>query len=139
GSEFIVTLPVCIRSARAGTSRESERTAEAGQKKVFRILIADDNVDTAESIGQLLAAAGHETCIAHDGPQAVEASTQFDPDIVILNIGLPRLNGYEVARAIRDVCSGEQPRIIALTGWGRDEDKRRAMAAGFDQHLTKPV
>ncbi len=139
GSEFTVTLPVCIGSAGAATSREAERTGEAAQERVLRILIVEDNVDTAESISHLLRAAGHETYIAHDGLQAIEVSARLDPDIVILNIGLPGMNGYEVARAIRGRRDREQPRIIALTGWGRDEDKRRATEAGFDQHLTKPV
>lgn len=139
GSEFIVTLPVCDISVGADVVHEPERAEEPAHEGVLRILVVDDNVDAAESISQLLRAAGHETYVAHDGLQAIDESARLDPDIVLLDIGLPHLNGYEVARAIREHCDGDQPWIIALTGWGQAEDKRRAAEAGFDKHLTKPV
>ncbi|HEX7012277.1 MAG TPA: ATP-binding protein [Steroidobacteraceae bacterium] len=141
GSEFVVTLPVCNRPPRAVTARgESALIPKASQDRPYRILVVDDNVDAAESLGLLLRSAGHETYLAHDGQQAVEASARLHPDVIILDIELPRLDGYEVARTIRMRGSnGRGPRIIALTGWGQDGDKHRARDVGFDEHLTKPV
>src|SRR5690606_16502287 len=138
GAEFIVTLPACVRTDDTDASNEPAITAETPRGRVLRILVADNNADAAESLSLLLRAAGHETHIAHDGLQAVEASRRIHPDIVLLEIGLPRLNGYEVARAIRARANGNRPRIIALTGWGQG-DRHRAAEAGFDKHLTKPV
>jgi CheY-like chemotaxis protein len=99
----------------------------------------DDNVDAATSLRLLLKLLGHETLMAHTGQEAIVLTGRFSPDIIFLDIGLPAMNGYEVARAIRllpDIC---QPRLIALTGWGSEEDKRYAREVGFDHHLTKPV
>ncbi|HLT90712.1 MAG TPA: ATP-binding protein [Woeseiaceae bacterium] len=139
GSEFLVRLPVCVGAAGTQASREPAHGWETAEHRALRILVVDDNVDAAESISQLLRVAGHETHVAHDGLQAIEASARLDPDIVILDIGLPSVDGYEVARAIRGRGNGGHPRLIALTGWGQDEDKRLAAEAGFDRHLTKPV
>jgi CheY-like chemotaxis protein len=104
-----------------------------------RVLIVDDNVDAAESLAMLLSALGHETHLAHDGPKALSAVDALRPDIVFLDIGLPLLNGYEVARRIRRQDAGDGPQLIALTGWGQPEDRRQAKEAGFDHHVTKPV
>jgi CheY-like chemotaxis protein len=102
-------------------------------------LIADDNVDSAELLARLLVMLGHQTLIVHDGLEAVAAAKSFRPDAALLDIGMPRLNGYEVARRIRcDPACGSM-KLIAMTGWGQEEDKRRAMEAGFDHHLTKPM
>ncbi|MGH8284282.1 MAG: response regulator [Steroidobacteraceae bacterium] len=99
----------------------------------------DDSADNAESLSQLLRAMQHETEIAFDGPSAVAAAERFTPDVVLLDIGLPGFDGYEVARRIRELPRGREVRLIAITGWGQDGDERRAWAAGFDAHLTKPV
>jgi CheY-like chemotaxis protein len=102
-------------------------------------LVVDDNRDAADSLAQVLQYLGHEARTAYDGPEAVQAATAFRPEVVLLDIGLPKMNGYEVARHIRQQSWGEGMALIALTGWGQDEDKRRALEAGFDHHLTKPV
>jgi len=104
-----------------------------------RILIVDDNLDGAASLALLLEEGGHETHQAHDGLAAVEAAARLRPDAVLLDIGLPRLNGYEVCRRMRQQPWGKKLLIIALTGWGQEEDRQRSHEAGFDTHLVKPV
>ena len=104
-----------------------------------RILIADDNRDAADTMGMLLELGGHEVIIAHSGDQALELGRQHRPDVVILDIGMPDINGYDVARIARNEDWGRSAYMIALTGWGQAEDKERARMAGFDRHLTKPV
>lgn len=104
-----------------------------------RILVVDDNRDAVESLQMLLQLIGHEVKVAYDGPQAVDAYKAERPDIVFLDIGLPRLNGYEVARKIRGQATGHTPMLVALTGWGQEEDQRLAEQAGFDHHIVKPV
>jgi CheY-like chemotaxis protein len=104
-----------------------------------RILVADDNVDAADGLGVLLRLMGNEVRIVHDGMQAIEEAATFRPDVVLLDIGMPRLNGYDAAQRIRKQPWGKAVFLIALTGWGQEEDKRRATEAGFDQHFTKPV
>ena len=103
------------------------------------VLIADDNVDGAESLALLLGVMGHQVETAHDGAEALEALSTRRFDAAILDIGMPRLNGYDLAREIRRHDWGHDMLLIALTGWGQVEDKRRAYDAGFDRHLTKPV
>jgi CheY-like chemotaxis protein len=98
----------------------------------------DDNTDAAESLAMLLRALGHDVLTVHDGEQAVAAAAGFRPDVVLLDIGLPKMNGYEAARRIRDQ-GGRGVTLVALTGWGQEEDRRRSREAGFDHHLTKPV
>jgi CheY-like chemotaxis protein len=104
-----------------------------------RILIADDNRDAADTMGMLLELDGHEVIVAHSGNQALELGRQRRPDVVILDIGMPDVNGYEVARTARSEDWGRSAYLIALTGWGQADDKERARIAGFDRHLTKPV
>jgi CheY-like chemotaxis protein len=106
---------------------------------VRRILIVDDNRDAAESLATLLKLSGHETHIAHDGLEAVETAAQVTPDLILLDIGLPKINGYEAARRIRKLPWGASVVLIALTGWGQDEDRQRSRASGFDGHMVKPV
>jgi CheY-like chemotaxis protein len=96
-------------------------------------------VDAAESLAMMLSVSGHEVRVAHDGQAAVEAAEAFRPDVILLDIGMPRLNGYEAARVIRGRDWGRGVALIALTGWGQDDDRRRAEDAGFDHHFTKPV
>ena len=104
-----------------------------------RLLIADDNGDTAESLAALLRLDGHEVTVVHDGEQALEAIGRLRPDIALLDIGMPNISGYEVARRLRQSVPTAAVRLIAITGWGQERDKARAFEAGFDDHLTKPV
>lgn len=104
-----------------------------------RILVVDDNRDAATSFAMLLNIVGNITELAFDGVEALEKVALFKPDFVFLDIGLPQLNGYEVARRIRQELDEPRITLIAVTGWGQDEDRRRSKAAGFDHHLTKPV
>jgi CheY-like chemotaxis protein len=101
--------------------------------------VVDDYRDAADSLARMLRLIGHDTEMAHDGLEAVQAAAAFRPDVVLLDIGLPKMNGYEVARHIRKQPWGKGMALIAVTGWGQEEDKRRAFEAGFDHHLTKPV
>ena len=137
GSEFIVRLPLLERSRDATPSSVDTATANGFVRK--RVLIVDDNVDAATSLRALLEMAGHEVVEAHDGVAGVRAAFDFRPDLVLLDIGMPRMNGYEAAREIRKQCNGNAVRIVALTGWGQESDKALTREAGFDQHLTKPV
>jgi CheY-like chemotaxis protein len=136
GSEFIVRLPVMIESQGAPADAT---TASPEPAHAYRVLVVDDNQDAASSLALLLQIAGHQTFRAHDGPTALEAAAQHRPDIVLLDIGLPTLNGYEVCRRIREQPWGRDMLLIALTGWGQDEDRRKSHDAGFDGHLVKPV
>lgn len=136
GSEFIVTMPVKEDAA------ETKPVPDGAIPKPpvsRRVLIADDNRDAAESLGMLLEIEGHEVHVVHDGRAAVAALPEFDPEVAVLDIGMPELNGYEVARAARQCARGDAIVLIALTGWGQDRDKERAMSVGFDHHFTKPV
>ena len=137
GSEFTVRLP---RRVNPGSSEVKSNTAAAPAKIARRrILVADDNRDSAETLAMLLRVEGHEVMIAHDGSAALAAFGGFAPDTVLLDIGMPGPNGYEVAQKIRQSRSGAEIKLIAITGWGQENDKERAFAAGFDHHLTKPV
>lgn len=104
-----------------------------------RVLVADDNVDAADSLAMMLELAGHEVRLAHDGQQALVLAESFRPQVALLDIGMPLATGHEVAAAIRAAPWGSAMVLIALTGWGLDEDRRQALDAGFDQHMTKPV
>lgn len=105
----------------------------------LRLLVVDDNADTAESLALLLRFDGHEVVTAHSGDGALEAVEVFSPHIALLDIGMPGMSGYEVAERIRARSAGNRIVLVALTGWGQESDKRRALAAGFDRHLTKPL
>jgi CheY-like chemotaxis protein len=105
----------------------------------LNILIADDNLDSVESLGMLLRASGYQVELAHDGSEAVETAMRMRPDVVILDIGMPRMNGYDAARRIREQEPNRSALLIAITGWGQDLDRRRSLEAGFDHHLIKPV
>ena len=106
---------------------------------VRRILIADDNADALESLATLLGLNGHQVFRAPDGEAALRVVEQLKPEIALLDIGMPRVDGYEVARRIRRLQGGKNIMLVALTGWGQESDRRRAQEAGFDAHLTKPV
>jgi PAS domain S-box-containing protein len=135
GSEFIVTLP-----RRTLNSVPEETTPRASELSVRRrVLIADDNRDAADSLAMLLRMDGHDVAVVHDGRQAVATIDSFRPEIAVLDIGMPELNGYDVAREVRQGPLGKSITLIALTGWGQASDKARAAAAGFDHHFTKPL
>jgi CheY-like chemotaxis protein len=104
-----------------------------------RVLVVDDNPDSARSLAMLLQLTGHATQTASDGLEALKAAEDYMPDVVLLDIGLPKMNGYDVCRAIRQSPWGKHLGMIALTGWGQPEDRRKSQEAGFDAHLVKPV
>jgi DNA-binding response OmpR family regulator len=105
----------------------------------FRILVVDDNHDSALSLAMLLTIMGHETRTAHDGETALTAAADFSPDVVLLDIGLPKMNGYEVAQRIREKPWGTRMFLIAVTGWGQAEDRVRSAEVGLNMHMVKPV
>ena len=117
----------------------SQRGADApGESRPRRVLVVDDQPDAARSLARLLKSWGHEVHIAHDGPEALQAAQAHGPEVVLLDLGLPGMDGHEVAHQLRG-HNGGGPRIVALTGYGRDEDRRRSQEAGFADHLVKPV
>jgi signal transduction histidine kinase len=136
GSEFIVRLPVVVEEPMWRPSRSEE---PATVQSSLRILIVDDNRDGADSLSMMLRMMGNETCTAYDGEEAVTAATEFRPDVILLDLGLPKLTGYEACRRIRQQPDGKEPVIIAQTGWGQEEDRQRTHEAGFDHHMVKPV
>lgn len=136
GSEFSVRLP--RRRLHSATSETPCEAASAPTTR-RRILVADDNPDGAESLAILLRVEGHEVSVVNDGAAALAAFDQLQPDVALLDIGMPGLNGYEVAQRVRQKPHGRSVLLIAITGWGQDSDKARALAAGFDHHFTKPV
>ncbi|WP_020473030.1 response regulator [Zavarzinella formosa] len=137
GTEFTVRLPIL--------PEESLSSAPAVEKKpvaptaVHRILVVDDNKDAADSLGMILGILGHEVRLAGDGIEAIRAAEEFRPDVILMDLGMPRLDGYEAARRIRDQSWSQGMTLVALTGWGQDADKVRTKTAGFDHHLTKPA
>ena len=137
GSEFVVRIPSidAMRTAAAGQADVVAGTAPSRRK----ILVVDDNEDAAESLAALLAISGHDTRMAHDGHGAVEEAQRFLPDVVFLDIGMPMLDGHETAKLIRQQPWGRQMVLVALTGWGQSEDRRRSKEAGFNHHLVKPA
>ena len=143
GTEMVVRLPAQVEAqpvAPAAPEPEAERSAV--DRRGRRVLVVDDSRDSAESLALLLELKGHEVRVALDGPAALEAARGFLPEIVLLDIGLPGMDGYEVARRLRagrDGIDGEGMLLVALTGYGQDEDRRRSREAGFDHHLVKPV
>jgi PAS domain S-box-containing protein len=135
GSEFIVKLPTVVSGSAA-----TPASGPAAPAPYFRrVLIADDNQDAADSLAMILEMGGHDVRAVHDGRAALSAAQSFRPDIVLLDIGMPQLNGYEVARALRRESWGTGITLIALTGWGQESDRQKAIDAGFDRHLTKPI
>jgi PAS domain S-box-containing protein len=138
GSHFIVTLPL-VEPAEGQSNTEERLPPPGDSRSAVRALLVDDNADAADSLSLLLQLGGHTTCIARDGPEALKVVTEFKPDIVLLDIGLPGMTGYDVARAIRRMPELGSPLLVAVTGWGAPEDRLRSKEAGFDEHLTKPV
>jgi signal transduction histidine kinase/CheY-like chemotaxis protein len=137
GCRFIVRLPlirvpVLPRKARA-------QALEAEDTEGLRVLVVDDNVDSAESLSQVMQILGYPVAVAHDGVEAVETAAEWRPSVVLMDIGMPRMSGLEAARAMRARPGGERTWLIALSGWGQDEDRSKSRAAGFDHHFVKPV
>jgi CheY-like chemotaxis protein len=135
GSEFTVALPV-VADAVVEPSQTTTRPPQAGGR---RVLIVDDNRDAVDSLAELLQMVGYDVQTAYDGRTAVDAASRFRPDIAVLDIGMPQVDGYATARALRGQPGGGDVLLVAMTGWGQAEDKRRAMEAGFDEHLVKPL
>ena len=138
GSEFVVRLPIATEAEGKKTHGPGGDAEDSTVESRRRILVVDDNRDSADSLGMLLRTLGNEVRMAHDGLEAVAVAAAFQPDVVLLDIGLPKLNGYDVARRIRDQ-RGKGVVLIAVTGWGQAEDRRLSREAGFDHHLTKPI
>jgi CheY-like chemotaxis protein len=134
GTEFVVTLPVLPM-----TSEETRPAAEPTLQRCARVLVVEDNADIAESLTMLLELFGHRVRAVCDGVVALDAARANVPDVMLVDIGLPAIDGYEVARRVRRDPDLRQVVLVALTGYGREEDKQQAMAAGFDYHLVKPV
>ena len=144
GSEFILRLPLAEEELAAAES-DTAQTANikmpengtVSHSKEKRILVVDDNADAAEMLEILLSGDGHKVRTASDGETGIETAKTFQPDICLLDIGLPNMDGYELARILREMMPGVT--LIALTGWGQTEDRRRSNEAGFNHHLVKPV
>lgn len=136
GSTFVVRLPTAAAGSGPAPDRKTEAAAPSA---VRRVLVVDDNREAADSLALLLETTGHTAWTAYDGPDAVAAIERLTPEVVLLDIGLPGMNGYEVCRAARSRPGGDRLTVVALTGWGRDEDRRQSHEAGFDGHLVKPV
>jgi PAS domain S-box-containing protein len=138
GTTFTVELPV-LASHSTPVTLENSESASIGDGHGRRILVVDDNEDAARSMARLLTLVGNEVRTAHDGIEAVETADEFRPEIILMDMGMPRLNGYEATRRIRERPWGRSVKIIALTGWGQENDKVRSHEAGCDGHLVKPV
>lgn len=140
GCTFTVRLPLAVQDAAsdASTRTGAWEVAEA-QARSLRVLVADDNMDAAGTLAALLEQCGHSVRLAADGFEALALAREFQPDIAFLDIGMPGMNGYEVARSFRQLPMGDAVVLVALTGWGTEEDRARSKAAGFNLHLTKPV
>jgi len=141
GSEFVVRLPVVSEPPSKTQPQEPSgaKQATTTQQAQRRILVVDDNRDSAGTLRMMCELSGHQVHTAYDGLDAVEAAAKFQPDVILLDIGLPGLNGYEAARRIRCQPRDKDLMMVALTGWGQKEDRDRSKEAGFDAHLVKPV
>ena len=138
GSTFTIRIP-CDPAPIAMTNPDATQQSESPTSPARKVLVVDDNIDAAETLAAVLGMLGHETRMVHSGPPVFDAAAAFAPDIVLLDIGLPGMSGYEVARQLRADPRFAPTLLVALTGWGSDADRARAHDAGFDRHLTKPV
>jgi len=139
GSTFIIWLPIAKALAKPASVAQSITPAAPARKTRKRVLVVDDNEDAAQSMASLLGMLGHEVHVVHDGRQALNIVRSFDPDLILMDIGMPYMNGLEASRQIRALDVERQPIIVALTGWGQDVDRDRSRQAGIDHHLVKPV
>jgi CheY-like chemotaxis protein len=135
GSEFTIRLPIATPS----DSSPALEVAPAPPQPGRRVLVVDDNHDAAATMAKVLRLMGNECQTAHDGLAALEVAAQFRPDVILLDIGMPHLDGYDTARRIRQQAWGQGVLLIALTGWGQDHDRQKSHDAGFDQHVVKPI
>jgi CheY-like chemotaxis protein len=135
GSQFIVRLPVVLSIVRPQANDSPPIRFSARR----RILVVDDNRDAADSLAMILRVKGNESLAAHNGLEAIKQAADFRPDIILLDLGMPGINGYDTARQIRAQPWGKDVHLVALTGWGQDEDRRRSEEAGFDAHIVKPI
>jgi PAS domain S-box-containing protein len=138
GAEFTVTLPA-LKKREQAAARGTKEHGPSLNKAHKKVLVVDDHLDGAEALTLLLKVLGHDVRSSLDGPTALEVAREFDPDVVLLDIGLPGMDGYEVARRMRKIFGEKNTLLVAMTGYGQEEDKRQAHEAGFDLHLTKPV
>ncbi len=138
GSTFTLRIPLAAAQPASAELPAQGSVAPVGTSSL-RILIADDNRDAAESLAALLRMVGHDVRIAYDGVEALGLASEYRPDAIVLDIGMPKMNGYDVAKKLRAEPGGQQMTIIALSGWGQEEDKRRSREAGIDHHLVKPL
>ena len=138
GSEFIIRLPV-EAAAKPAVERRRAAAKNGRVEAARRVLVVDDNVDAAVMLAALVRHLGHDVITVHDGEQALRVVESYRPDVILLDIGMPGLNGFEVAKRLREQGINPAPRIIAVTGWGKPEDQARTREAGFDMHLMKPV
>jgi CheY-like chemotaxis protein/anti-sigma regulatory factor (Ser/Thr protein kinase) len=136
GSEFVVRLPVAEAALPVSGGAPDAPPSPSPSRK---ILVVDDNADSAESLVTLLQLSGHDAVVAHDGVSAIEAAEKHRPDVVLLDIGLPHMNGYEVCRRLRELAWASGLVVVALTGWGQGEEPQKWLTAGFDAHLVKPA
>ena len=139
GSEFIVSLPLSAAQPAIARARGHATEQLRPRADVRRVLLVDDNVEYAESTAELLRVRGNDVRIAHDGPTAVAIASEYRPQVALLDIGLPGMNGYEVAKRLRSLSSIGRISLVAISGYGQDDDRRRSREAGFDDHLVKPV
>jgi CheY-like chemotaxis protein len=137
GSEFIIRLPRTV--VIPGSVPSPQRVFTGGPVGGCKVLIADDNRDAADSLAMILKLSGYEVVLAYSGKEAITAALRERPEALILDIGMPDATGYEVAERLRQEPWGRSALLLAITGWGQEDDKKRAKAAGFDEHLTKPV
>jgi CheY-like chemotaxis protein len=138
GSEFVIRLPLLLEATQSGDGWASTATEDAPPVR-RRILVADDNADALQTLATVLELGGHEVFSATNGSLALESAERHLPEVALLDIGMPLLDGYEVARRIRAQAWGKRITLVALTGWGQDSDRRRSQEAGFDSHLVKPL
>ena len=138
GSEFIVRLPLSVHAMKPAIGRAAVPQQSRPTPSGLRLLIVDDNQDAANSLATLLMLQGHEVVVAHSGPAALEIVSSYTPDVVFLDLGMPGMDGYDVARRMRQQSGLENMVLVALTGWGQQEDRRRTSEAGFQYHFVKP-
>jgi signal transduction histidine kinase len=137
GTEITVRLPALAAQPIPGSKESSQPTVVMVDRR--RILVADDNIDAVESLALLLQLAGHDVRVAHDGIETLAVANEFEPEVVLLDLGMPKMDGYETARRLRQESWGRNATLVALTGWGQQRDRERTAEAGFDVHLVKPI
>jgi CheY-like chemotaxis protein len=139
GSEFIVRLPVLTKTRQQQPSGGETDSNAKSPIRSLRVLVVDDNQDVAESLAILLRLDGHDVRVAYDSRVALELACDYRPDVAFLDIGMPGMDGYELCRRIRREAALDQVFLVALSGWGQEEDRQRSVEAGFDRHLVKPA